>query len=854
MLFNRRSQPAGGRDVEKKSPNPSIRKGVALGMGFALAITTFTGSFVGSEATPAVAAEGDKLLFGCSPSTFDTDAEGWRVASVRNDDGVTVKDEPRVSGWADFDGLPPGALRNPDLSGSSFTEIWSPDLAAAGFDTDYAEVAGRSLSFDYRQASRRPVGEAKSTRYMGIVANDGTRYWTPFSQQLDVESYDWQHVVVEMNPTRWTNVPPIDTGPGADTNWARTVEIDPTTSPTLAQFTAALANLDRFVFAIEYTGAVFNEVALFDNFGVSCSLDVEKTSNAGANSKVGDTVNYTVKVTNTGDGDYSQNSPARLEDDLSDVLDDATYNGDAAITLSDGSTADLPIIADGKLTWSGALKREAIATITYSVTLNNEGDGSVVNNACVPGVLADASNPKKCVSTSTGLPKLSIAKSSDTTVLLGNSGKVKYQLTVRNAGPGANTALNPATFVDDMSDILDDANFVEGSLSASVGEATRNGSELTWTGVLGAEQSATIEYEVDYDANKGGDNRLINVACLPEDLAASPSARCADVEIPGAALHLRKSADPENGSTLRGGEKVTYTLNFENLGQAAATIDHDDVLADVIDDADVTALPETSSDSLKTTEIADGRFNISGELAPGESATVQYQVTVKGDGERGDDRLENFVVAAGDEPAEECTPEATNCTLHHVTALSVKKSSDPESGTEVNPGDVVKYTLTFENLSKNSDSAPFVIDYTDHMSDVLDDATLSGTPTTSIEGLTVKTVKDTIGITGEIPAGEMATVTYSVKVKPFAEQGNHTLANVLSVTGEEPVCSAEQQLCTTHKVPAPPKVPASGENPLLAVTGTNALLPTAAVAALVLLGGGLMLLRNRKKKGELALR
>src|SRR5699024_8984056 len=111
-----------------------------------------------------------------------------------------------------------------------------------------------------------------------------------------------------------------------------------------------------------------------------------------------------------------------------------------------------------------------------------------------------------------------------------------------------------------------------------------------------------------------------------------------------------KTVDPAFGSTVRPGTEATYTLHFRNVGNAAADIAHDDLLGGVLDDADLTTEPLPSTDALIASEIDDARFTVTGTLAAGESATVSYTVTVRPDGERGDDRLENFLVPTGEEP------------------------------------------------------------------------------------------------------------------------------------------------------------------------------------------------------------
>ena len=56
--------------------------------------------------------------------------------------------------------------------------------------------------------------------------------------------------------------------------------------------------------------------------------DVVKTADR-LSVAVGTRLTYTVTLTNLGTADYTANAPASFVDDMSDVIDDATYNNDA---------------------------------------------------------------------------------------------------------------------------------------------------------------------------------------------------------------------------------------------------------------------------------------------------------------------------------------------------------------------------------------------------------------------------------------------------------------------------------------------------------------------------------------------
>lgn len=92
----------------------------------------------------------------------------------------------------------------------------------------------------------------------------------------------------------------------------------------------------------------------------------------------GETVTYTVTVKNTGEAAYTADDPAVITDDLSKVLDDATYVA--------GSATNGAKVTGTELTWSGPLEVGGTQTITYKVKVGpaGTGDGTLTNVVTPP--------------------------------------------------------------------------------------------------------------------------------------------------------------------------------------------------------------------------------------------------------------------------------------------------------------------------------------------------------------------------------------------------------------------------------------------------------------------------------------
>ncbi|QIM17914.1 DUF11 domain-containing protein [Leucobacter coleopterorum] len=559
-------------------------------------------------------------------------------------------------------------------------------------------------------------------------------------------------------------------------------------------------------------------------------LSVTKTTDAISEAVQGDIATYTVSVANTGTGDYTEADPAIIVDDMTSLLDDATFNDDAV--ASDGSLT----FADNKLTWTGPLPSGDTVTLTYSVTITNAGDHQMKNVVSV--------TPEQCLSgdarctaiTETPLPHIVPSKSSDpasgTTLAAGE--ELIYTLSFTNDGASA----GPIDSTDDLTAVLDDADVTVEPVSDTSGiTATRTGTSLRIIGDLAPNTTAHITYTVKVRGSSDrGDGQLRNIL-IPDDEVGGCTGTDCETQHKVGELDVWKTVDPASGTTVPAGEVLTYKLHFSNRGEAPMPVDHEDVLAGILDDADVTSAPVASDAALSASAITEGRFGVTGVLKPGQVVTVTYQVTVRADDARGDGVLANFLVPRGGDPV--CDANNRTCTANPVGAVSVVKTSDPASGSAVTEGEQVTYTLTFMNTSP-AGSSPAPVSFTDHMTDVLDDATFDGRPVSSAKSITASFADEKITINGELGQGETATVTYTVRVKSYVDQGNRRLGNVVAHTGMDPICVVGSKLCTQHDILSTTLSHTGGEGQMPIIVGATALF--------VLGSGAFVFARIRRRK------
>ncbi|RWZ52711.1 DUF11 domain-containing protein [Labedella phragmitis] len=540
------------------------------------------------------------------------------------------------------------------------------------------------------------------------------------------------------------------------------------------------------------------------------SYSVAKTSSA-ATVNPGDVVTYTVTVTNTGTAAYMDEAPASFTDDLTAVLDDATYNDDA----SNGAT-----VSGVTLTWSGPLAVGDVVTITYSVTVASpvNGDNDLRNVVVPTGPGGDCETEGGC-ETSTLVQSYTATKTADTDeVVLGDT--VTYTVVLENSGEVAYTDAEPATFTDDLTAILDDATYND---DASNG-ATYAAPTIAWSGPLAIGETVTITYSVTVNDPATGDGVMPNAVVTGVGGNCEPGSNdpACLVEIPAKSFTVAKSA---SDATATPGGTLTYTVTVTNTGKAAYTAEDPasfaDDLSGVLDDA------AYNDDASNGAVVSGDELTWSGPLAVGETIEITYSVTVD-DPIEGDESLANFVRPTS--PGGECATEDSCSTTTPVRSFEVVKTVD---ATSIEPGATVTYTITITNTgtADYTDAAP--ASFTDDMSDVLDDAAYNDDAT---NGATY--AAPVLSWSGALGVGEDAVVTYSVTVNASAT-GDGTLTNaVVTPLGGNCVAGSDDADCA---------VSSTVVQPPLAVTGAGLDLVLAALAAALTIAMGLGIVMARRR-------
>lgn len=486
----------------------------------------------------------------------------------------------------------------------------------------------------------------------------------------------------------------------------------------------------------------------------------------------GQVLAYTLTFSNTGQ------APGALDytDALTDVLDDASLS---ALPVADAALTVSPVV-DQAFRVTGTLAPDDVVAVTFQVTVNSSGFGNLsLGNVvtvtggpapvdCVEGDALCTVNPVVIA------PELSLVKSASPTIVTAAGDEVTYAFQVTNTG---DVDLTDLALADDFTPPGG-----TGPLSAisclatdlAVGEATDCAATY---GVVQADLDAGV-------ITNTATAKAIDPTGQAVDSAEATAAVTATPSPP--ALELIKTASPM--AITAAGEEIVYAYKVTNTGGVTLS---NVAVTDVFTSGGTGPLSPISC--------------VDTVLAPQQTTTCTATYTTVA-ADLGSGGIDNTATAHGTPPANAAEVTATDSASVDVLLpmINASKSVDPGSTTTVSPGAVLSYTLTFSN----SGQALGVVDYTDELADVLDDAVLTGQPTSSELALTVSAVTgDRFSVTGILEPGESVIVTYQVTVKTGGF-GNLSLGNFVVVTGESPPpdCATSNTLCTVNPVAIAPEL------------------------------------------------
>lgn len=284
----------------------------------------------------------------------------------------------------------------------------------------------------------------------------------------------------------------------------------------------------------------------------------------------------------------------------------------------------------------------------------------------------------------------------------------------------------------------------QSSIPVTVSEAQQNGYTLMQQGG----RNAVCTYADGTVANVGADGFTVTV---PSD----QTVRCVVVNRQQPAnWSVWKTSDPVSGTVVHPGDVIDYALHVQFAGgQLPSSLVITDDLSGVLGNAALqgSIMPSQGTAEIVGTNLVWTITNFDNEL------TLTYSVKVNADAR--DAHIVNvLLVPPGGECAESCTTD------HPVPGWSLLKSSDPVSGSTVQPGQTITYTLTAKNDSDAPVGSPMLVQADDDLSAVLNHASL----VQPLDPSLTRQGDHLVWAIGGLAAGQTKTVSYAVKVDPAA--------------------------------------------------------------------------------------
>ena len=426
------------------------------------------------------------------------------------------------------------------------------------------------------------------------------------------------------------NIEVLSTGAGANTLVRLVVTVptgmsfvssDPASTRVGSQVTIALGTLNpddrstvEIVLRADQTGDWTNQATVTSAEGATDSAEATTTvvqpvlaltKSGPATALLNANFDYTITVTNNGDGDATV---ATVVDTLPAGL---TYVSSDPAGAASGST----------VTWNvGNLAPDASETIT--LTVRGTAGGAKVNVATASSG-GNSFQPEARATTTILVPDITVEKTGRPAMFVGN--QVTYTLTASNSGDAALTGVTITdTIPTGMSYVT----------SSPAGTVSDDGAQVTWSVgnlVVDAETSVTVTLQGD----QVGSVTNTAGASATEGASASDTLEIRVLPAPGATIQITDSFDP-----VSEGEQVDFTVNVSNQGRSPMTGVR--VVVPI-----PTEMTFVSTSDTQATLGEDGRtvtFLLDSSLATGES--VSFTITVEANQLPGDQIRKDTVTTA----------------------------------------------------------------------------------------------------------------------------------------------------------------------------------------------------------------
>ena len=533
------------------------------------------------------------------------------------------------------------------------------------------------------------------------------------------------------------------------------------------------------------------------------TLDIEKTTDKNLYN-VGDTVNYTIKVTQSKTNAVAKN--VVIEDKIADA-DVELVDNSIEITDKDGNKVDTAVITTSgnsfKIETKANLRTDEFFTVTYRAKLTNEvlAGKSITNTAITKADETPEKETTKTITVDTlKVPELTISKTvNKTDYSIGD--KVSYTLKVTQITKDCvakniviNDAFNTTLVKPENIKVTDKDGKTIDNAEIKMNE---NGFTINTNTNLAVDEYITVVYSVTLRDSALMNTSINNVATAKGDNTDQVKDD-AKVNVLSAKLDIKKSVNKTSFST---NDKAKYTLVVKQTVENAVA--KNVVIADTLDNELVEPenikITDKDGNVLENADInkTDNGFVIytNENLAKDEFFTVTYNVTLSNPTLSGKD-IKNTATAKANNVEEVKDTKTITIT---TPALEITKKADKDV---YSTGEMAKYTLVVKQTVKNAVAKNVVV------SDSYDNENISKPSNIKIVDSKGKEVSNAeviisdngfvINTNSNLAADEYFTITYNVSMANPSLSGK-IIKNKAEASGEnvEKVVTEKEVSVTT---------------------------------------------------------
>ncbi len=484
---------------------------------------------------------------------------------------------------------------------------------------------------------------------------------------------------------------------------------------------------------------------------------------------VGDTLTYTITVTNSGNEDLVSGT-------ITDTLPDGVIwqSGGLFSAPNTVTFANITVPANGNIQ----------ETVTVKINKNVSNGAVLENSAKVSGedLSGNTFNAGLATAqTTVHAPILTIVKSSTPNPVRAGE-NITYTITVTNSGE------QDATNVVITDDIPQYTIFVSADNGGTV-----NSNTVSWNvGTVSAGSSVTVHFTVKVDSPINDNTIIQNSATVDSDQMGSVNSDVVQnvvSSVPQLNICKTDSQDP-----VKAGNEFTYTIRYANN----STMDITNVIITETYPSDVTFVSATPAPDSGTNNV----WSI-GNLPAGSSGNITITVKVN-DNTAAGTILHNTVIGTSNETPQASASEDT--TVGTLPALTISKSdnTDPvEAGTDV------IYTIKFANTgSEDATNVVITDDYTNLLNLPLNpsgtaDATLvshSESGPVSFAFTNDTTNHKWVWTASGLPGNSSGTITVKVHVPNNVVNGT-VLHDIATIASDQTNPATDSENTTVHSAP-----------------------------------------------------